>query len=415
MTQSDRHDVAVLRELAAQVAEIAAKPVQEERRRLWTAHHSLQPTRPLVLSTFGMWNVWCREVFGDQNLKCKDPFYRERERTLRMRLFQDSTGDDSIQEPWFTERAAVRGEWGKLWGVTETFQMPGVEGGAWKFDPPIRDWSDAAKLRPTPHEVDETATRQSVARVEDAIGDLLPIDVSRTPAYHGFLADISTTIARLRGLENLMLDMYEHPAELHRLMSFMRDAILANNQAAEDAGHYTLTSGSNQSMCYAGELERPRPNSGPRLRKALWGFCAAQEYTLISPAFHREFLWQYQVPIMRHYGLVHYGCCEDLTAKIDMLRELPNLRSIAVTPCANLAANAKQIGTDYCISWRPNPTDMVCAGWDEARIRRIIGEGIAVCRGQRLHIHLKDVETVQGESDRLARWVRLVREVASAG
>ena len=64
------------------------------------------------------------------------------------------------------------------------------------------------------------------------------------------------------------------------------------------------------------------------------------------------------------------------------------------------------------ISWRPNPADMVCCGFDEALIRRIIGNGLAACRGCRVHIHLKDVETVQGDPGRLKRWVRIVRDVA---
>ena len=62
----------------------------------------------------------------------------------------------------------------------------------------------------------------------------------------------------------------------------------------------------------------------------------------MSPKFHDEFLFQYQIPIMEHFGLVHYGCCEDLTRKIDMLRQLKNLRSIAVTPAANLRKCAGQ-------------------------------------------------------------------------
>ena len=92
-----------------------------------------------------------------------------------------------------------------------------------------------------------------------------------------------------------------------------------------------------------------------------------------------------------------------------MLRQLKNLRSIAVTPVADVRACAEQIGRDYVISWRPNPTDMVCAGWDEARVRRIIGDGAEACRHGFFHIHLKDVETVQGDPTRLARWVALVR------
>jgi hypothetical protein len=408
----DTHDVQVVRELARQYAEIAALPVQEERRRLWAAHFSLKPTRPLILATYGMWNVWCREVFGDGRMLCRDPFYREYERTLRMRLFQHEVGDDSIAEPWLTV-GATRGGWANLWGLESNLGEKPSHDGAAAFKPSIREWSDVAGMRAMPHEVDEEALARSAARLQEAIGDSLAVDMSRTPCYSGFAADISTLLARLRGLEPLMVDMYDAPEELHRLLAFMRDGILENNRQAEAAGHYTLTSGQNQAMPYADELERPRPNSGPRKRKDLWGFCAAQEFALISPRFHDEFLFQYQMPIYEHFGLVHYGCCEDLTHKIGMLRRLKNLRSIAVTPLADVRRCAEQIGRDYVMSWRPNPTDMVCAAWDEARVRRIIGEGLDACRGLFPHIHLKDVETLQGDTGRMARWVRVVRETAA--
>jgi len=403
-------DVKILRDLAKHYAELAAKPIQDQRRRLWSAHQSLKPTPVPVLATYGMWNVWCREFFGDAAMKCQDPFYRDHERALRMLIFQDSVGDDSILEPWITQRAAVKGVWGQLWGLKEDFIHSEETGGAWKFNPPIRDWSDLDKIKPTPHEIDEIQTREWVDKIQEAVGDILPVDVSRAPVYLGFSADISTSIARLRGLETLMTDMYEYPAELHRLLALMRDGILANNEAAEKAGHFSLTCHANQSTPYCDDLEWPHPNSGPRRRAQLWGFCAAQEYTLISPEFHDEFLLKYQLPIISKFGAVHYGCCEDLTAKIDMLRQIPNLRSIAVTPTADIHRCARQIGKDYVISWRPNPTDMVCAGWDESRIRRIIREGVKACNGLPLHIHLKDVETVQGDVSRLARWVRIVRE-----
>lgn len=404
------NDIRILRDLAKQYAELAAQPIQEQRRRLWSAHHSFKPSPVPVLATYGMWNVWCREFFGDAAMKCQDPFFRDHERALRMMIFQDSVGDDSILEPWITQRAAVKGTWGQLWGLKEEFIHSEDTGGAWKFNPAIREWSDLDKIKPTPHEIDEVQTREWVSKIQEAVGDILPVDVNRAPAYHGFSADISTSLARLRGLQTLMMDMYEYPAELHRLLTLMRDGILANNDAAEKAGNYSLTSHANQATTYCDELEWPRPNSGPRKRAHLWGFCAAQEYTLISPRFHEEFLLQYQLPIISKFGMTHYGCCEDLTAKIDMLRKIPNLRSIAVTPTADIHRCAEQIGKDYVISWRPNPTDMVCAGWDETRIRKIIRDGVKSCKGLALHIHLKDVETVQGDVSRLARWVKIVRE-----
>ena len=51
-TQSIRRsskDIDCIRVLAEQYAELAAQPVQEDRRKLWAVQNSLKKTRPLIL------------------------------------------------------------------------------------------------------------------------------------------------------------------------------------------------------------------------------------------------------------------------------------------------------------------------------------------------------------------------------
>lgn len=406
-------DIAVLRDLAKQYAEITAKPIQEERRELWRRHFSLEKTRPPVLVTYGMWNVWCRDIFASAGMACEDPFWRRYERWLRMQIFHDSIGDDYICEPWIPQMAVHEsrgGIYGEAWGMAPELSHTGDKGGAWKGKAPITEWEDMVRLKAPIHGIDEIATKQNRERLGDAVGDILAIDVNRSPVTMGFGGDISTAIAALRGLEQIMLDMYDYPVELRELLSRLRDGVRENQERAEEEGDFSLTSQHNQAMAYADSLDPPQPNSGPRKRDELWCFCAAQEYALISPAFHDEFLLQYQLPIMEPYGLVHYGCCEDLTGKIDILRQIPNLRSIAVTPRADVRKCAEQIGKDYVISWRPNPADMVCTNWNPDRVEKIIRDGADACRDGIYHIHLKDVETVMGEPERLERWTQLVRD-----
>lgn len=410
---SENRDVQILRSLVQEYLDLCRKPVYDERRQLWREHNSLRPTRPLVIIHYGMWNVWCRDFFGEQTLQCQDPLFRNHERTLRMSIWHDSVGDDWILEPWISHRAAVKhgGSWTGVWGVENAeLERSSDEGSFRNVKPPLQTWDDMAKMRAPVHEVDEAATAEAVSKLQDAVGDLIEIDVNRGPLLQGFMADISTSLAYLRGLQQLMVDMYESPTQLKELLAFMRDGILMNQQQAEEAGDFSLSNHANQAMPYSLELEDQQANSGPRRRKELWGFFAAQEYTLISPKFHDEFLYQYQLPIMSHFGLTHYGCCEDLTKKIDMLRQAPNLRSIAVTPVADVVASAEQIGTDYVFSWRPNPTDMVAHSWDEGRVRRIIGEGLRATQGCHVHVHLKDIETVGGDPGRLAQWVAVVKD-----
>ena len=94
-------DIRILRDLARRYADAAADPIQDQRRQLWTAQNSLQKTRPLLIAGFGLWNVWCREYFGDAHMQCQDPFYRDAERNLRMDLFRWAYGDDAVFEPWY--------------------------------------------------------------------------------------------------------------------------------------------------------------------------------------------------------------------------------------------------------------------------------------------------------------------------
>jgi hypothetical protein len=157
-------------------------------------------------------------------------------------------------------------------------------------------------------------------------------------------------------------------------------------------------------------MEPPKANSGPRRRKELWACCMAQELTLVSPAFHDEFMLQYQIPIMKEFGLISYGCCENLTEKVDILRQIPNLRIIACTPTADPKRMAEQIGTETIISYRPNPTNMVCGVFDEGKIRRLLRKDLTDMRGTHMQINLKDIETVDGELSRLKRWTQIARE-----
>jgi len=215
----------------------------------------------------------------------------------------------------------------------------------------------------------------------------------------------------MRGIEHFMMDMMDRPEWLHELMAFFRDGVLAAHDQAEDVGDWSLCEHQNQAFVYSRELPDPALDSYGASRRQLWGYAAAQEFTLVSPGMHEEFLLSYQRPILEKFGLVAYGCCEDLTRKIDMLRALPNLRRIAVAPVADVRSCAEQIGADYVMSYRPNPAEMVCCGFDGDRIRRIVGRDLEICRGLCVDITLKDVNTIEHRPERLAEWVRIVREV----
>ena len=404
-------DISVLRDLAKQVAEIADKEIQDERRDLWRRHNSLQRTRPPI---YVRWFACWQEVLPDEKLECEDPFFRQYERTLRFAVYQDRIGDDYVIEPWLTVQAVYATPAGpSRWGPEIRFIPSTEKRGAWKFDPAIKTEADLDKMVTPRHAIDEAATARSLAKLTDAIGDILQVTLSRAPNLRVWRADISTDLVQLRGLEQFMLDMMDRPEWLHRLLAFMRDGILRVHEQAEAAGDLRLCDHENQAMPYALELPGPAANGSPVKRNQLWTFMASQETTLVSPRMFEEFMLQYQIPIMAKFGLVAYGCCENLTHKIDCLRKVPNLRRIAVTPWADVRACAEQIGRDYVFSWRPSPAEAICMGFEPDRVRRIIREGMEAAKGCHVDVTLKDVETVRGRFEDLVEWTRIVRDVAA--
>ncbi len=393
----------IVRDLAKRYLEVAQAPLQEERRKLWRDLNSLRRTRPLIYVRAFAWHE-----MPEAATICQEPRLRGYEHHFRHLLCWHSLGDDSVFNPWVVVRPHFSHHG---WGLDVRRNLTGVAGGSYKIDYPLKTLEDAGKIIMPRHAIDEEATADALAFAVELLGDILPVTLDRSPNYTMWSGDLATILGQLRGIENIMLDMYDNPALLQRLMEMLAQGIEGVQAEAEAAGDWSLLGHQNQAMPYAHELPDPAPDTNGVQRQQLWGFMAAQEFTAISPAMHEEFLLRYQLPILQKFGLTAYGCCEDLTQKIGMLRRIPNLRRIAVAPSANVAACAAQIGHDYVISYRPSPVDMVSYDFNPERMRRILTRDLASCRGQSLDITLKDVETVGGDPNRVRTWVSITREV----
>ncbi len=400
-------DAAVLRELAKRVMEAARLPIQDERREAWRQSNSLRRVQPLIyVRAFAF-----HEVLEPGALRCEDPFFRGIELRLRELLFRARIPDDFIIEPWITVPAVYVPSAENRWGVPVSLGEKTAPQGAAAYRPVLHDEADFEKLIFPTHGIDEAATRALREKLQEALGDVMPVHVTRGSIFGMWNMDISTDLAKLRGLEQIMWDAYDNPELLHRLLAFMRDGILSVQEQAEKAGDYSLLDHQNQAMPYARELADPGPVRG-FTRGALWGYMAAQEFTAFGPEQFDEFMLQYQLPILSQYGLVAYGCCEDLTTKIEKLRQIPNLRRIAVSPFAQVERCAEQIGRDYVLSYRPNPSSMVSRGLDEDYVRAEMRKNFAVFKRHDniFDITLKDVETVSGQFENVVRWTQIVRE-----
>ena len=126
----------------------------------------------------------------------------------------------------------------------------------------------------------------------------------------------------------------------------------------------------------------------------------------------KEFDLDYMSKLMARCGLVYYGCCEPLDRAIPMLKEIPNMRKIGVSPWANKERCAEQIGGDYVFAGKPNPA-LVAGDFDEAAVRQEIEQMVTLCLryGCPCELVLKDISTVAYRPQNLIEWNRVAQEV----
>ncbi len=400
-------DRAILRDLAERVAEIAALPIQAERRELWKKHNSLQPTRPMILIfPEGSW----QELLPDASLRCEGKEARRIEWDLRHRIYKhEHFQDDTVIEgEWIVNKVIHNSGWG-----CESKIIPSTEArGAWRYDSVIKDRSDLEKLHYPEITYDGEATERKLAQAQDLFDGILEVKLKGVShiSYHLMSQYISW-----RGLKAMMMDMYRHPQMLHDAMALLEEGHRRVLQQYMDLNLLSLnndgTYHSSGGNGYTDEL--PKSGFDPdRVRPCdMWASAEAQEMAQVGPRQHAEFVMQYEKRLLAPFGLNGYGCCEDLTRKLDDVFTIPNIRRISISPFADVDKCAEKLEGNYIYSWKPQPNHLV-GRFDEAMIRAYIRHAIKAAQrhGCVLEIILKDTHTCEHRPERFDQWSMIVRE-----
>ena len=145
----------------------------------------------------------------------------------------------------------------------------------------------------------------------------------------------------------------------------------------------------------------------------MWGCSNAQIFSSVSPEMHWDFALAHDMRWLERWGLTYYGCCEPLDGKLDILRRIPNLRKISVSPWCEPERAIGGIGGDYVISHKPNPAILAESRWDPDEARRRIRQFLETTEGA-CHVELimKDISTVRYEPRRLWEWASIAMEEA---
>jgi hypothetical protein len=127
-----------------------------------------------------------------------------------------------------------------------------------------------------------------------------------------------------------------------------------------------------------------------------------------------EFVFPYQLPILRRFGLNCYGCCEPLDKRWPLVKQIPRLRRVSVSPWSNLAQMAEYLGPDYILSLKPNPAYLALEAFDGERIRADLRRDLQLTRNCRVEVIMKDNHTLRNDPQRAVRWVQIAREESEA-
>jgi hypothetical protein len=126
---------------------------------------------------------------------------------------------------------------------------------------------------------------------------------------------------------------------------------------------------------------------------------------------HWEFALKHELRWLERWGLVYYGCCEPLDVKIGILRRIPNLRKVSMSPWVDVDRAVRVVGCDYVFSRKPNPAVLAEDTWRPELARADLTQFLEKTRGCHIEIILKDISTVRYQPQRLWEWEKIAMEL----
>jgi len=406
------HDNDILRRLGENQARIAALPIQKEKAELWRRLNDLEPVRPLVWINEVPWHEM--DIDGELTLQTHDPWAQKIETELRRLIYQwnhfpaDMVVSSFIACPLEIQSSGI--------GLNEDADIvltdPDNDIISRHYHPQIVNPEDIEKIIMPVVTCDWGKTDENFSRMNTIFGDILPIHkVGKRGTWFAPWDDLVTWW----GVEALMIDFIKRPDMVNTAISRLMDARLyeldqwdnlkllstnANNTRIGSGG-YGYISGM---LSHDNDSENLHPQD-------MWGSATAQIFGSVSPKMHWEFALCHELRWLERWGFTYYGCCEPLDRKVDILRRIPNLRKVSMSPWVDLDRAIYAIGNDYILSRKPSPAIMAEDTWRPEQARLDINEFLVKAKGCPIEIIMKDISTVRYQPERLWEWEKLAMDI----
>ncbi|TRZ50362.1 hypothetical protein D4S03_06890 [bacterium] len=405
-------DRSILRRLADQQAAIAALPIHTEKILEWKRLNSNISGRPLVWIDEIPWHEM--DVDGELELQTTDPFCQEVEKTLRQTLYQwKHMPVDMVIEAKFYSPLVIHDSG---FGISELSDMVITDQSSdivsRDFHSQIDSEKDLEKIKFPVVTHDEEASERNFQFLLEVFGDILTIE--KIGIVHSWFSPWDELI-QWWGVEKAMMDLVLRPNLVHQAMDCLVNGYLSRlrqwkelNLLSVTDGNYRVGSGG---LGYTNELPQPGFNSRQVRTSDQWGSGAAQIFSGVSPEMHDEFALQYEKRWMEHFGLNYYGCCDALHNKIDILKTIPNLRKVSMSPWANVEKMVENSNRKYVLSYKPNPAIFALDRLDPNESRKNLHGTLEKAKGCVVEIIMKDISTVRYQPQRLWEWSRRTMEM----
>ncbi len=402
-------DVKILRQLATDYQLASCEPVNEERIQRWKEVNEMRASRPVVTINELPWHEL--NVAGELDLHGEDPWARAQENSLRMELYcwKHLPGDMVLNK--FMSSAKVFHSTG--YGLAEdvdiavTDEHSGVV--SRHFKPFIVEDKDLDKIQLAQVSYDEEQTQHNFELSQSVFGDIMPVQLV---GKKGLWYTPWDNLIRWTGVENAMMDLYDRPEFINEAVSRLAKSSMAELDQMEALG---LLSTNNDNVrvgsgAYGyGDLFGVSHDDAVQPNR-MWGCSNAQIFSEVSPDMHWEFALRHDMPYLERFGANYYGCCEPLHQKIDILRRIPNLRKVSVSPWCDVSKMAAEMGSEVVLSVKPSPAIFAEEKWNPEKARRDIRKVLDQAQGCSVELVMKDVSTVNYEPQRLWDWARIAAE-----
>lgn len=411
----EKQDKKILRELAKLKAEYAASDKNETTKQLWKRLNSLNDVRPLIWINEIPWHEM--DINDELKLVTQSHFSRYLEIILRRSLYYWRHLEvDNIIEATLPCYMIIKDKGVGISRKEKTLKMDNISNiSSVKFIQQIKNEDDLQRIKTPLVQYCKNETEKMHESMLDTFGDILNVEIKGVP---GFWFAPWDDLVMLYGVQEVLTDLALRPEFIHKVMEKLTNCYLAQLEQYEDLNLLALNNSNfrigSGGLGYIDELPQKDFDPNKIRTKDLWGCSTAQIFSAVSPSMHLEFALNYEIQYMKRFGLNYYGCCEPLDIKMDILRQIPNLRKISMSPWVNLENGAEKIGKDFVFSYKPSPAIFVDEDWHLKTVKKDLENNLSKIREKNcvVEVIMKDISTVRYKPQRLWEWSKIAMEVA---